>query len=791
MAFKVAARVILELGAELIGSDAIALYELIKNSVDAESDWVSINVQVVLTRSHYLECMESLDEREAADTIRDALFSNLDPTAPRAARRAFRDIILGAGNDRRKLKSALQAAYHDLNWIAVADRGIGMSGRELQDVFLTIGTRSRRGEKVDRRGEFVDPGRIVLGDKGVGRLSAMRLGDHMVVTTTKAGEVYYNTLDIDWTKFSHDSSNMIEDIEVLPRKGEKKDRRSRRGTTILIRNLKGDWDRLSFARMVEDQFKRLVDPFPTSKDEPYWQDPNKLFRLKYNGRKHEVPEIPSWLLDQAHAVVTASFEADAEGSARLSGHIDYRLRGRERTFELIEQELMSLTDPIADRKIRTGPSTLRNLGSFTVRFHWYNRRLLRELPEIGNRKFILDTVNAWAGGLMVFRDCFRINPYGGQDDDWLELDKKALSARAYKVNRSQLVGAVNLSSQNYRLIEQTNRSGLADNEYKQVLVGMLRHVVISEFRTFITNVDKERKLIDETTTDDLDLRLDATRLEIEKRIRDLKREAPNHAEPLAELQQLTIDLGTLVDQAKAMAKEYEDDRSKFVHLAGIGLLVEFVLHEIGRITGRALNALSGMEFEDFGPAGAAALRTLQEQLVTLGKRVDNLDPLSTSRRQVKQRFDMRDLVRQVTDSREDQFARHGVKIELYLPKKRWMVRAVKGMVLQILENLLENAVYWLKVEKRRDRRFRPRIDISLDPASLELVVEDNGPGVAIQRREEIFEPFVTAKPPGEGRGLGLYISREIARYHDWELSLVSEDGEEKGRSSAFLLEMEE
>ena len=50
MAFRVAARMILELGAELISSDAVALYELVKNSVDAGSKWVSISIQVVLRR---------------------------------------------------------------------------------------------------------------------------------------------------------------------------------------------------------------------------------------------------------------------------------------------------------------------------------------------------------------------------------------------------------------------------------------------------------------------------------------------------------------------------------------------------------------------------------------------------------------------------------------------------------------------------------------------------------------------------------------------------------------------
>jgi hypothetical protein len=53
MSFRVAARTILELGAELISSDGIALYELIKNAMDARSRRVRIDVQVALTRTAY------------------------------------------------------------------------------------------------------------------------------------------------------------------------------------------------------------------------------------------------------------------------------------------------------------------------------------------------------------------------------------------------------------------------------------------------------------------------------------------------------------------------------------------------------------------------------------------------------------------------------------------------------------------------------------------------------------------------------------------------------------------
>ena len=112
------------------------------------------------------------------------------------------------------------------------------------------------------------------------------------------------------------------------------------------------------------------------------------------------------------------------------------------------------------------------------------------------------------------------------------------------------------------------------------------------------------------------------------------------------------------------------------------------------------------------------------------------------------------------------------------------------MLLQILENLFENSVYWLKVEGRRRRHFKPQIDIALDASTGEIVFRDNGPGISPARAGDIFEPFVTSKPPGQGRGLGLYISREMARYHDWKLSLSLDELDDNDRSATFILEMD-
>ena len=88
-----------------------------------------------------------------------------------------------------------------------------------------------------------------------------------------------------------------------------------------------------------------------------------------------------------------------------------------------------------------------------------------------------------------------------------------------------------------------------------------------------------------------------------------------------------------------------------------------ILHEIGRTTARALNVLNSIDVSQFDRGSFRSVGTLQGQLVTLGKRVDTLDPLSTSRRQTRQRFDAGELVRQIVDGRSQQIIRHEIQSE--------------------------------------------------------------------------------------------------------------------------------
>ncbi|MER8513728.1 ATP-binding protein [Mesorhizobium sp. M1060] len=783
--FTINARMVLELGAELISSDGVALYELIKNSVDAGSKTVRISIQNSLRYSSYAAILDKIDA--ALDASPAAQLTHFGPLQREIQKSLEEDITetnrlffsetVETASTLSQMRAALVRFYNRANLILVDDQGEGMSLSDLTDIYLTIGTRSRRSANL---AAATTGGRSYLGEKGVGRLSTMRLGDQLDVITTKAGEKRYSRLLIDWDDFNHDSDLRLEEVRVKPRRGAAKVDPSEQGTAVRIRHLRSDWSLQKFQKVIVEDFSRLIDPFVPKRG-------NRLLRLYYNGKRHYVPELDQYLFNLAHAHCSATFSYDSSGSPSLRGFVNYRLRGKERAFVLREPELRGVTGGLAF-------SAVQRLGPFMTEFWWFNRQLLTKANGVGNAPEVREMIKRWSGGLMLFRGQYRINPYGGPEDDWLSLDKKAFSSRGFKLNRQQVIGRVVIGSENRRLVEQTNREGLTDTPEKQALIDLLQHVLFQEFKSFLDTCDRDVRIQELTTLENLEERIEATEDEIAKRVREVVARVPAERKALDEIERLVGRLHEYIDQARALAEEYQTDRAKFVYLAGIGLMVEFILHELGRATAHTLDTLRSFQKQSASgslPAAIpAAFRTLTEQLETIVKRVDTLDPLSTSRRQQREEFDVFQLIRQLVESRSAQTQRHGIKWEGNFDEPgRLVVNAVRGMLIQIIENLISNSIYWLGVQRDIDPNLVPTITIEIDIDEQQILFSDNGTGVDPSQSEAIFEAFVSHRPARDGKGLGLYISREIAGYHGWKLSMLPESTTRKDRYNTFVLDL--
>ena len=104
---------------------------------------------------------------------------------------------------------------------------------------------------------------------------------------------------------------------------------------------------------------------------------------------------------------------------------------------------------------------------------------------------------------------------------------------------------------------------------------------------------------------------------------------------------------------------------------------------------------------------------------------------------------------------------------------RETVSCAPALVLQVLGNLLDNATHAAQKSAEPGSIGWVQIHTFKERNQFVVLVSDSGPGVPVPLRERIFEPFFTTKAPGEGTGLGLSTSRQIADRHDGRLFVVA------------------
>jgi len=779
--FRITARTVLELGAELISSDIIAFYELIKNGFDAGSKrGVELRFDIALPRHAYLKLQGAISKGGALTEHRKAIEDAILPGASEAAKAALLSAI-SSPQTPSQLSAALAAAQAKINTISVADTGSGMSLDDLQKNFLVIGTASRKRE-VDAALAAGAKESPYLGEKGIGRLSAMRLGEGLRVETARESDERLNLLEIDWRAFG-DIDAMLDEVPVAPAVGGLKPTKVWSGTSIIVSDLLENWTEPRVREMCEDDFARLTDPFADPATRP-------RVAIFWNGERLNVPMMPQRLLDAAHARVTGRYEV-IDGKPLMTCTVDVINLDFDHPpeTETVTLDAEDLEGAIVgkDRQIEDG--ALISVGPFSFEAHWFNRRRLSKVDSTGENKAIRDLQTQWAG-ILLFRDRFRVFPYGENDDDWLELDRRALGRKGYLLNKSQLIGRVSISrAMNRSLIDQTNREGLRVTPEQQVLLEVVRYAVQDRLGAFMRDVERQYKG-QKIDLSDAKNRVSGLEDRARNAIRKLRRLTPKEGDDaIDELQQTLLEFSDFAAKARARIEEVEKESRQMIEMAGVGLMVEVVAHELARASENALKALDKLKGSEVPDRLRAHFNTLKAEMKSISKRVRILDPLSVSGRQRVEPFALDTLLRESIEAHEAQFARHNVKVVLELPKRPLHVRAVKGMIVQIIENLISNSIHWMEFRLEREPSYKPLITITLQDGPPTISFEDNGRGISAANREKVFKPFFSLKESKRRRGLGLFIAREAAQHHGGTLTLDDEVNPDTKRLHRFVLEL--
>jgi two-component system, NtrC family, sensor kinase len=215
-----------------------------------------------------------------------------------------------------------------------------------------------------------------------------------------------------------------------------------------------------------------------------------------------------------------------------------------------------------------------------------------------------------------------------------------------------------------------------------------------------------------------------------------------------------------VERATVSLREAQDRLIRSERLASVGRLAAGLAHEVGN----PIAALLGLE--ELLLEGGLDASEQQDFLQRMRKETERIhrilrDLLQFARPGEKHELGLAaqgNVAEAVADTAAliaPQKAMRDVELELEVLEDLPFVSLGAEQLMQLVLNLLLNAVDAL------DGGGRVRVAAERSPGGVRLVVEDNGPGVAVEVRERLFEPFVTTKEIGKGTGLGLAVCRGL------------------------------
>jgi two-component system NtrC family sensor kinase len=205
----------------------------------------------------------------------------------------------------------------------------------------------------------------------------------------------------------------------------------------------------------------------------------------------------------------------------------------------------------------------------------------------------------------------------------------------------------------------------------------------------------------------------------------------------------------------------------------VGQTLAGVAHELNNPLAALIGYADVLDSRKVPPELEKPVRQMREQAMRAARIVRNLLNFAKRRNPERTPTSVRDLVQGVVELFAYEIRLNDIAMNVDVAEELPPVLGDKHALQQVLVNVVQNAIHALQ-----DRAGDRRIDVSVRslPDSLVISMQDSGPGVPQDLRARIFEPFFTTKGAARGTGLGLALSRSIARDHGGDLVLEPEDG---------------
>jgi len=777
--FDVHPSVVYKLGDELITDINQALLELIKNSYDADASYVKVTI--------------------------NSTNLNKDPDSmyPEA-----------------------------MGSISIEDNGTGMDINTITNGWLLVSNSGKKQFKIDKK-ETEKYARTPLGDKGLGRLGAQRLGENLEILTKTEGSNQQLKVSFSWLDFLN-----YEKLTDVPVHYRKTDSTKKPGTKVLISNLRNFeiWEGESNLTTLEKDLSRILSP--------YKEVENFKLLVTVNNKRLELAKVSAKLRELSQVRYDLTFDGDRftiKGEAKLDFFRPDQPNKQAFFSALVENDdgdnlydfliqrpksqICNLAKTLNNKsyvkfskviefdsidKLARLDGTNANPGSFRGEIDYFN---LGKTAYQASNSSVFDRLSEFKNrvkelsGVRVYRDGFNITV----DEDWIGFGKGWSDAGSfYGLKPSTTIGYIEISAKdNHQLEETTDREGFKNTPYYSNFYALLKvfHAFADDTQEFLRrgyidfikahNEEELEKSSGPVETEDITEKIKTNVAEAKKHRSKLvqvkKIESsklplfPDSNDVIEGLNSTIEYLDKVVELEPAgqvLSDRIESLKQQIVEMhetLGLGLTAEALSHEIFNISDNlAQKTTSIKSYFKKKPINDVQVLTYAEfvnsSTSALRKQVSHLSPSLKYVREKKETIPLSNYFSDsICDFYNPRLQKKNITISVISETAGdFTLYMNRGKLTQIVDNLILNSEYWLAEDIRNKRLQEGIITIKLKKPF--VTIEDNGRGIEPSLEAAIFEPFVTnkgnEKAQKKGRGLGLFINRQLLDSEGCHISLL-------------------
>lgn len=643
--------------------------------------------------------------------------------------------------------------------LIISDNGVGMTKEQLINGFMRISS----SDKIHNPISDIF-GRKKAGRKGIGRFATQRLGEKLTITTQAASKDEAYKITIDWAQYKVDTdlTSIKFPIETLPKQ-------KTIGTTLEINYLTDVWNEISIKRIYNYVVDLLQPDFIKPKEETVLDIQNDIV---LNTQKDQKFNVTFKQTNDSTTTIIVGDKNDITNKAlvTIEGYIDHHGKGKVH----INSKGLKIADS-ENVEVKQDVSVLKAVRVKVYYFiydksHYYSNEQQVSKKDLSNINKIANN----SPHIKLYRNGFRVLPYGEIGNDWLNLDKRYTGESGHANipwSNMNFFGFVQIVDKNGDLFEETaSREGLIENQALESTINFIQDILSFAKKRISAVVYKIRE--NEKIDTPLDEKIDSFRAKIDRQLDQLEKVVSETEKNIIKELRVNIQENFIVFEQQN--RDVLDEINMMRILAGMGLTIGEFTHEIRNIASSITGILSPLYKMITDAKTKELLDELESSIKNLLKYAQYFErTISKSKRIEIEPINIIDIINNFCNTiKEDTKAQKITLIPQFLNYGLYTIPMHESEWSAILFNLYTNS------KKALRGILEPKIKILVGKENDVIYLEfmDNGIGIPEENENRIFDAFFTTSTSStneiEGSGLGLKIIRDIITSYNGKIFLT-------------------